>query len=53
MKSSHLYLSQGVVIQGTPISKEALERETGTKTAFAKDVFFLENILLFGSTSTE
>lgn len=52
MKAPHLYLSQGFVVQGTPISKEDLERETGTKTTFGKDAVFLEDVLLLGSSGT-
>jgi hypothetical protein len=52
MKTPHLYLSQGFVIQGTPISKEELERETGTKTAFGKDAVFLGDVTLLGTAGT-
>ncbi len=52
MKAPHLYLSQGFIIQGIPISKEDLERETGTKTTFGKDAVFLENVFLLGSSGT-
>jgi hypothetical protein len=53
MKVPHLYLSQGFIIQGTPISKEELERETGTKTAFDKDAVFLGDVLLLGHNGTK
>jgi hypothetical protein len=50
MKSPHLYLSQGFVIQGTPVTKEEFERETGNKTAFGKDAVFLEDVTLFNTS---
>lgn len=50
MKAPHLYLSQGFVIQGTPVTKEEFERETGNKTAFGKDAVFLEDVTLFNAT---
>jgi hypothetical protein len=52
MKSPHVYLSQGFVIQGTPVSKEDFERETGNKTSFGKDAVFLEDVTLFSSAGT-
>jgi hypothetical protein len=52
MKTPHLYLSQGFIIQGMPISKEELERETGTKTAFGKDAVFLGDVTLLGTAGT-
>jgi hypothetical protein len=50
MKSPHLYLSQGFVIQGTPVTKEEFERETGNKTAFGKEAVFLEDVTLFNTS---
>jgi hypothetical protein len=52
MKAPHLYVSQGFIIQGTPVTKEEFERETGNKTAFGKDAVFLEDVTLLGSAGT-
>jgi hypothetical protein len=52
MKTPHLYVSQGFIVQGMPVDKEEFERETGNKTTFGKGAIFLEDVTLLGSAGT-
>lgn len=50
MKTPHIYLSDGFLIKGTPISKEELERETNSKTPFRDEsTVFLKDVSILGS----
>ena len=54
MKSPHVYLSDGFLIKGTPISKEELEKETNSKTPFRDEsTVFLRDVTITGSSGSQ